>query len=75
MAATAIGAVTGVGELIGGGILPVVAGGIADKIGLSATLYLAGAALLASAICGLFVRETAPRFLKKGREEPSLAEA
>lgn len=75
MAATAIGAVTGVGELIGGGILPVVAGGIADKIGLSATLYLAGAALIASAICGLFVRETAPRFLKKGRGEPSLAEA
>jgi MFS family permease len=72
MAATAIGAVTGVGELIGGGILPIIAGGIADKIGLNSTLYLAGALLIAGAVCGLFIKETAPKFLEKRREQTSL---
>lgn len=72
LAATAIGAVTGVGELIGGGILPVIGGGMGDRIGLSATLYLAGAALIASAICGLFVRETAPRMVTPMGIETSL---
>lgn len=75
MAATAIGLVTGVGELIGGGILPILGGGIADTIGLTATLYLAGGILILGSICGFFVRETAPKFLEKRREAPSLAEA
>ncbi|MGB6063901.1 MAG: MFS transporter [Desulfomonilaceae bacterium] len=72
MAATAIGAITGVGELIGGGILPVVGGGIADAIGLSAALYLATACLIAGAVCGLFVQETAPRIVSKIEAEATL---
>jgi MFS family permease len=75
MAATAIGAVTGVGELIGGGILPIVAGGIADHIGLASTLYLAGGILILGSICGFFVRETAPRRLQSRQREPMVAGA
>jgi MFS family permease len=65
LAATAIGTVSGVGELLGGGILPVVGGGIADKIGLSATLYLAAGLSIVSGIVGLFARETAPRIVAR----------
>lgn len=61
LTATAVGAVTGFGELIGGGIFPVIGGGIADAIGLAYTLYLAGSLLIVSALCGLFVKETAPK--------------
>jgi predicted MFS family arabinose efflux permease len=75
LAATASGSVTGVGELISGGILPVVAGGIADKIRLNATLYLAGIIFVLGAICALFVHETAPIFLEKRRGQLSPADA
>ena len=57
LAATAIGLVTGVGELLGGGIFPIVGGSLADWLGLSSTLYLTGFILIASGILGLFLKE------------------
>jgi MFS family permease len=65
LAATAIGGAIGVGELIGGGILPIVGGSIADLVGLGAAIYLGAALLIVSGLCGLFVRETAPRLVSK----------
>lgn len=61
LAATAIGVVTGIGELVGGGILPTIGGGIADMFGLSATLYLTGFILVAAGILSFFLRETLVR--------------
>jgi MFS family permease len=65
LAATAIGGAIGVGELIGGGILPIVGGGIADRVGLSATVYMGPILLIISGFCGLLVRETAPKLVSK----------
>ncbi|MGD0488549.1 MAG: MFS transporter [Syntrophorhabdales bacterium] len=73
LAATAIGASIGVGELIGGGILPIVGGSIADHLGLGATMYLGPSLLIVSGLCGLFVRETAPRVLAKVKSKAALA--
>jgi MFS family permease len=57
-AATAIGIVTGIGELLGGGIFPAIGGGIADKLGIAATLYLTGFILFAAGILSFFLKET-----------------
>ena len=70
MAATAMGMVTGSGELIGGGIFPMVGGNIADKIGLAPTLYLGSALIIVGGFIGFFARETAPRIIS--RREPSV---
>lgn len=67
LAATAIGAAIGVGELIGGGILPIVGGSIADSLGLTATVYMGPVFLIVSGLCGFFVRETAPRLVSKAQ--------
>jgi hypothetical protein len=40
LAASAIGFVTACGELLGGGLMQVVGGGLADLLGLTATFYL-----------------------------------
>jgi MFS family permease len=73
MAATAMGMVTGSGELIGGGIFPVVGGGIADKIGLPPTLYLAGVLMIVGGLIGFFTRETAPRIVSRGQPSVTLS--
>jgi MFS family permease len=75
MAATAIGVVTGFGELIGGGVFPIVGGGIADTIGLSSTLYLSGALLVIGGVCGIFMKETAPRMIARVEKADILAPA
>jgi nitrate/nitrite transporter NarK len=59
--------VTGSGELIGGGIFPVMGGNIADKIGLAPTLYLAGVLMIVGGLIGFFARETAPRIVSRGQ--------
>jgi MFS family permease len=65
LAASAIGLVTGVGDLVGGGILPFIGGGLADLMGLRTPLYLAGVLMIVSMILCFFLIETAPRFAKK----------
>lgn len=59
--ASAIGMVSGAGEIFGGGIAPFLAGFVADQYGIQYTLYLALGGLLAGVVVSLFLRETAPR--------------
>ena len=59
--ATASGLVVGVGELFGGGLAPVLAGGVAQNFGIEHVLYLAVAGLVVGFFVMLFLRETSPR--------------
>jgi len=61
LAATATGFINGFGELVGGGIFPTIGGGIADWLGLSTTLYVAGAISIAAGVIACFLRETLER--------------
>ncbi|WP_243750407.1 MFS transporter [Pseudomonas fluorescens] len=60
MTGAAVGVPTGVSELIGGVLMPVIAGGLADLYGLSLPMMVVGAVSLAAAVTGLFLIETAP---------------
>lgn len=64
-AATAIGVVMGVGEILGGVIAPSIAGGLSDIYGLQAVCWLLGALAIIGGIAALFLRETAPRILAR----------
>jgi predicted MFS family arabinose efflux permease len=61
LVATVAGAVIGAGEIFGGGVAPVIAGGIAQNYGIQFTPYFALGGLLGGVILSLFLRETAPR--------------
>lgn len=60
MTGAAVGIPTGISELIGGVLMPVVAGGLADLYGLAVPMMVVGAVSIAAAITGLFLTETAP---------------
>lgn len=60
MTGAAVGVPTGVSELIGGVLMPVIAGGLADLYGLAVPMMVVGAVSLAAAFTGLFLIETAP---------------
>jgi len=62
--ASAAGLVIGAGEIFGGGIAPVVAGGIAQHAGLQYTLYFALGGQIVGLVLALFLQETAPRRAK-----------
>jgi predicted MFS family arabinose efflux permease len=62
-AATAIGLTTLVGEIFGGTLAPAVAGGVADRYGLAAPLWIAAAGAVTVFCAGLFLQETAPHKL------------
>jgi MFS family permease len=64
LVATAAGLVIGAGEIFGGGVAPVIAGGIADHHGLQYTLYFALGGQLVGLLLSLFLRETAPRRMR-----------
>ncbi|WP_367253251.1 MFS transporter [Pseudomonas sp. stari2] len=70
MTGSAVGVPTGVSELIGGVLMPVIAGGLADLYGLSVPMMVVGAVSLAAAFTGLFLVETAPGFA--GRQQTSV---
>ena len=61
LASTAIGLSMGTAELVGGVILPPIAGEIADSYGLTSVFMICIALALAAALAALFLRETAPR--------------
>jgi MFS family permease len=69
LAGLAIGIPTGVGELVGAGVLPTFGGMIADTYGLGAAMILAGLSVLVATIFALFIIETAPS--KKGMATPT----
>ena len=62
MLASMAGFVIFAGEFIGGGIAPIIAGGIASgEAGLKGALYFAASGLVVGFIVALFLQETAPR--------------
>jgi len=65
MIGAAVGVPTAISELVGGVIMPVIAGGIADHIGLKAPMLIVGAVSITCAFVGLLLVETAPRLITK----------
>ena len=62
MLASMAGFVIFAGEFVGGGIAPIIAGGIAaGSAGLKGALYFAACGLLLGFVVALFLQETAPR--------------
>jgi len=60
LVASAVGFVSGTGEIFGGGLAPVIAGYIAQHFGLPATLDFALGGFVCGALVSLFLLETAP---------------
>jgi sugar phosphate permease len=58
---TAVGLSMGTAELVGGVILPPIAGQVADSYGLAAVFWICAALALVAALAALFLKETAPR--------------
>jgi MFS family permease len=63
LAATAVGLSMGTAELVGGVILPPIAGRVADTYGLASVFYICIGLALLAAIAALFLKETAPRIV------------
>jgi predicted MFS family arabinose efflux permease len=61
MAASAMGLVVCIGELIGGATVPVLAGRIADQTSLAAPIIVLGICAFCAGVTALFLKETAPR--------------
>ncbi|HEX7082467.1 MAG TPA: MFS transporter [Gammaproteobacteria bacterium] len=61
LAASSMGLVVCVGELVGGVSMPTVAGWIADQTSLAAPIIVAAACALCAGVAALFLEETAPR--------------
>jgi predicted MFS family arabinose efflux permease len=59
--ASAIGIVSGAGEIIGGGLVPVIAGQVADNHGIQNVFYVSFVGLAVGVVASLFLVETAPR--------------
>jgi MFS family permease len=57
IASTAVGLVVGIGEIIGGGIAPALAGYIAQNFGIQHVFNIALASLIAAAVFVFFLRE------------------
>jgi len=55
------GIIVGSGEVLGGGIAPIIAGGIAQHYGIEHVLTMAMAGLALGVLVFLFLKETAPR--------------
>jgi predicted MFS family arabinose efflux permease len=64
MAASAMGLVVGVGELLGGTLAPSFAGWLADQTSLAAPVVVIGVCACAGGVLSCFLQETAPRKLK-----------
>jgi MFS family permease len=57
---SAIGVVVGAGEIFGGGVAPIIAGGVTDRFGLPSSLNVALAGVALGIVVCFFLRETAP---------------
>lgn len=57
---TVVGLVMGFSEITGGFMMPVVAGFVADMIGLDAVMWIAACSALVAASLAFFLKETAP---------------
>lgn len=74
MTGSAVGIPTCVGEMLGGVLMPIVAGGLADAFGLQYPMMIVGIAFAAIAIVSFAFIETAPRAMASasviGNAEP-----
>jgi MFS family permease len=61
LAATSMGLVVGIGEIVGGVAAPPVAGWIADQTSLAAPMIVVGVCAFCAGVAALFLKETAPR--------------
>jgi MFS family permease len=68
---SAIGVVVGAGEIFGGGVAPIIAGGVTDRYGLPSALNVALTGVALGIVVCLFLRETAPS--KTGAAAPQAA--
>jgi hypothetical protein len=68
--ASAAGIPTGIAEIFGGGIMPSIAGGVAQHFGIQHTLSIGLFGLVGGLVLSFFLRETAPKF---GRSKKSAA--
>ena len=71
--ATALGFVMGIGEILGGGVLPALAGAAADSVGQSAPLWLMSAICVIAGVLALGLKETAPAVLVKRAQAPDVS--
>ena len=60
LAATAMGLIVGLSEILGGVLTPTIGGALADASDLRAPLYLSASLALAATILSFFLKETAP---------------
>jgi MFS family permease len=60
LVSSAIGIVVGAGEIFGGGVAPIIAGGVADRFGLPSVLNVALIGVVLGIFVCFFLRETAP---------------
>ena len=65
---SAVGVPTGVSELIGGVVMPIVAGGLADRFGLTYPMLIVGVVSLICAAIGLLLAETSPYALSSSKQ-------
>lgn len=67
LTSSAIGMVSGVGEIFGGGVAPVIAGFVAQSYGIENIYWIPMIGLSAGLVLMLFLRETAPRLVSSGK--------
>lgn len=60
LVSAAIGVVVGAGEIFGGGVAPIIAGGVTDRFGLPSALNVALVGVALGIVVCFFLRETAP---------------
>lgn len=65
LVASAIGIISGTGEIFGGGVAPAIAGFIAQHYGIQFTLQFALGGLVCGAFVAMFLVETAPRHVAR----------
>jgi MFS family permease len=61
LAATSMGLVVCIGELVGGAAIPPLAGMLADRTSLAAPIVVVGVCAFCAGVAALFLKETAPR--------------
>jgi predicted MFS family arabinose efflux permease len=61
LVASAIGIVSGAGEIIGGGLVPIIAGQVAQRYGIENVFYVSFVGLALGVAISFFLVETAPR--------------
>lgn len=71
--AKTLGLVIGAGEIVGGFILPTIAGWLADRFGLHTPFLVASGAAFCASVIACFLYETVPSRVNKNKEQDPLA--